>query len=170
VVNTDEEESMNVLRILGVVLSFSACSWIYTVVQLHQARSKGVYESPEQGMLAFAEKRYAAGHSVEILYAGPNSFNGSQPHEWYVIAEIHASSRVDGSKLKHDGCDAPGLAFLQTRYGWVYVPDGAFPTFIGFWMKTFNLAGEGQSTPTTDLLPDQPSHFCNSYDMIWHGR
>lgn len=157
------------LLILGIILSFSACSWVYTVVQLNNARSKGVFKSPEQGMLAFAEMHYTADRNVKILYAGP-TFNRSQPHDWFVIAEIYATSRADGSELKHNGCDAPGESFLQTKEGWVYVPDLAFPGFIGFWMEVFDMAGEGQSMPSTDMLSDQPSRFCNSNESIWHGR
>jgi len=145
-----------VVGALGIV----SLAWLYTTSQLAIARAKGVYASPEQGMLAHAEKYYAADRSVKILQAGPNSFDGSQPHIWYVIAEIHASARADGSELGHNGCDAPGSFFIQTREGWVHVPEGAFPGFIGFWMKVFGWAGEGQSTPSTDWAPDQPDRLC----------
>lgn len=119
---------------------------------------------------AYAEKYYSTDHDVKILYAGPNWGNGYQSYSWYVIAEIRASSHVNGSEMRHNGCDAPGLAYLQTRDGWVYIPDGAFPGFIGFWMGLFNMAGEGQPTPATDLLPDETFWFCNSHEMIWYGR
>ncbi len=155
---------------LGISLAVFAFGWVYTTTQLDLACSKGVYATAEQGMLAFTEKYYTADRNVKILYAGTNSFDGSQPHVWYVIAEVHASSRTDGSKLKHNGCDAPGLAFLQTRDGWVSVPDGAFPDFIGFWMELFDMEGEGQSTPAIDLLPDHTTRLCDSGEMIWYGR
>ena len=54
---------------------------------------------------------------VKILYAGTNSFDGSDPHIWYVIAEVRASARSDGSELGHNGCDAPGSFFLQLKDG-----------------------------------------------------
>ena len=145
---------------LGGVLIVGVCSWIYTTTQLRIARSKGVYASAEQGMLAMVDEHYPADRDMRILYAGTNSFDGRQPHIWYVIAEVHASSRADGSELGHNGCDAPGLFYLQTKEGWVFVPEGAFPEFIGFWMKVFDLAGEGQSTPSTNWAPDQNPRFC----------
>ena len=111
-------------------------------------------------MQAFIAKGYTADRKVKILYAGTNSFDGSQPHIWYVIAQVRASARADGSALGKNGCDAPGLFFLQTKEGWVFVPEGAFPGFIGFWMKTFGMAGPGQATPSTDWAPDQPAKFC----------
>lgn len=158
------------LIIPGLILAFCAFCAFHTFVQLNTARSKGVYESPEQGMLAYAEKYYSADHEVKILYAGPNDHKGRQPYAWYVIAEIHASSHVDGSEMRHNGCDAPGLAYLQTRQGWVYVPEGALPSFIGFWLKAFGLAGEGQVTPTTDLLPPHTTYLCGSHDLVYYGK
>jgi len=145
---------------LGGILAVIAFGWMYTSVQLNIASSKGVYATAEQGMLANVEKHYSADRNVKILYAGTNSFDGSQLHVWYVIAEVRATSRADDSELGHNGCDAPGSFYLQTREGWVYVPEGAFPGFIGFWMKIFGMAGEGQSTPSTDWAPDQPAQFC----------
>jgi hypothetical protein len=155
---------MKILRlpliILGLILSTSTCSWFYTTVQLNIARSKGVYESAEQGMLAHVDKYYPADRDVKVLYAGTNSFDGSKPYLWYVIAEIHAAARADGSEMGRNSCDAPGSFFLHTKEGWVFVPEGAFPTFIGFWMNVFGMAGEGQSTPSTNWAPDQPAQFC----------
>jgi len=159
-----EVEKMKVIRrlliALGVILAVIAFGWVYTTAQLNLAHSKGVYATAEQGMLANVEKHYSADRNVKILYAGTNSFDGSQPHVWYVIAEVRATSRADDSELGHNGCDAPGSFYLQTREGWVYMPEGAFPGFIGFWMKVFDMAGEGQATPSTDWAPDQPAQFC----------
>ena len=148
------------LIILGFSLALVAFSYVYTVAQLNIASSKGVYTSAEQGMLAMIDEHYPPERNVKILYAGTNSFDGSKPHVWYVIAEVRAASRADGSVLVHNGCDAPGLFFLQTRDGWVFVPEGAFPGIIGFWMKVFDLAGPGQSTPSWNWAPNQNPRFC----------
>jgi hypothetical protein len=114
-----------------------------------------MYSTPEQGMFAHAEKYYTVDRKVKIIYAG------TEPHIWYVIAEIHASARADGSDLGHNGCDAPGLFFLQTKDGnWVWVPEELLPGFTGFWMEVFGWAGEGQVIPSTNWAPDQPSRFC----------
>jgi len=145
---------------LGISSAFVVLAWVYTTVQLNNARAKGVYATPEQGMLALAEKYYAADREVKILYAGTNSFDGSNPHVWYVIAEVRATARADGLELGPNGCDAPGSFFLQTKEGWVHVPEGAFPTFMGFWMKVFDWAGEGKSAPSTNWGADRPSQFC----------
>jgi hypothetical protein len=148
-----------ILTAAGISLGFVLFAWIYTYTQLANARAKGVYATPEEGMLARVEKYYAADREVKILYAGTNSFDGSAPHVWYVIAEVRASARADGSEMGHNGCDAPGSFFLQTREGWVHVSEGAFPGFMGFWMKVFGWAGEGEVTPSTNLLSG-PTKFC----------
>ncbi len=145
---------------LGILIAIVPLSWIYTSVQLNSARAKGVYASPEQGMLALMDKYYTADRAVQILYAGTNSTDGSQPHIWYVIAEVRAEARADGSALGSNGCDAPGSFFLQTREGWVHISESGFPTFVGFWMKVFDMAGAGESTPSTDWGADRPSQFC----------
>jgi hypothetical protein len=153
------------LYALGIVIACAALSWTYSSVQLSIARSKGMYETAEQGMLALVDKGYSPDRQVKILYAGTNSFDGSKPYIWYVIAEVHASARADGSNLSEEGCEAPGSFFLQTKDGWVHVPEGAFPGFIGFWMDLLKMAGPGQSEPSTTRAPDQPEHLCGT---IWY--
>jgi len=158
-----------ILILLGISLASIAFCYVYTVAQLNAARSKGVYNTAEQGMLAFTGKNYSENSSVKILLAGPNSLVGRQPYYWYVVAEVHGATRADNSELRHNGCESTSQAFLQTKDGWVRVPDLAFPGFVGFWMDAFNLAGEGQSAFSTALLGDQPYRYCNGAGGIWHG-
>jgi hypothetical protein len=150
------------LFVLGIVIGYAVLSWAYTSAQLSIARSKGMYETAEQGMRALVDKGYTSDRQVKILYAGTNSLDGSKPYVWYVIAEVHASARTDGSDLSENGCDAPGSFFLETKDGWVNLPEEAFPGFIGFWMNVFDLAGPGQSEPSTARASDQPEHFCGT--------
>ena len=148
------------LGLVALVPLFFLFTWAYSASQLALAKNEGIYSTPEEGMRTMAQESYSTDYRVKILAAGPNSFDGSQAHIWYVIAEVRASSRADGSELGHNACDAPGSFFIQTREGWVHVPEGAFPEFIGFWMKVYGWAGEGQSTPSTDWAPGQSSRFC----------
>jgi hypothetical protein len=115
---------------------------------LERAHSKGVYPSAEQGMIA----------RIDILYAGPNS-SDRQPHVWYVIAEVRAASQADGSAMTRHGCSAPGSFFLQSKEGWMFVPENDFPVLLGFWMGVFGQAGPGQVTP---LATSQLGLFCRS--------
>jgi len=139
---------------------FVLLSWAYTNFQVKAASTKGVYDSPEQGMREILSKYYTADQDVKILYAGPNSKNGREPQVWYVIAEVRATARVDGTALGTNGCEAPGSFFLQTKEGWVHVSEGAMLGFINFWMKIFNKAGTGKAIPTTDWGAHPPEQFC----------
>jgi hypothetical protein len=137
--------------------------WSYTSIQLAHASARGVYDSAEEGMRSRLQEQYEGIEQIDVLYAGTNSFDGSRPHIWYVIAEVRARSRADGSSLGENGCDAPGSFFLQTKEGWVWMSEGWFPQSVGFWMDVFGMAGPGQSTPSTDWSPSQPARFCTGY-------
>ena len=129
---------------------FLLCSWMYTIAALGLASRDGVYPSAEEGMLARIERNYAPPYEAELVYAGTNSFDGSNPHVQYVIACVWGDQRMDGSpvgSVRH-AYDQPGSFFLNTKDGWVWMPEGAFPTFIGFWMKVYGLAGPSSSQPS----------------------
>jgi hypothetical protein len=137
------------LTCLGITL---ASSWVYTTGQLRAARAAGVFSSAEDGMRAMVAQGYVQPDETEIVYAGTNSFDGSNPHVWYVIACVWGGRRADGWPVgteKHD-YDQPGLFFLNTKEGWVWMPEGAFPGLVGFWMKLYGLAGPGSIQPTHD--------------------
>ncbi len=144
----------------GLLVFVTLCSWGYTALVIANASMKGVYPTAEKAMIALLEQAYSPDRQIKILYAGTNSFDGSEPHVWYVIAEVRASARADGSSLNQNGCDAPGTFFLQTKDGWVHVGEGYFPTYVGVWMKVFGMAGKGQSTPSTNWASDQSPRFC----------
>jgi hypothetical protein len=148
------------LTFIGIII---ISSWIYTTSQLNAAQKAGVFSSAEEGMRDLIAKGYIGPNDYQILYAGTNSFDGSNPHVWYVIACVWGGHRVDGSPTgsKRHNWDQPGSFFLNTTSGWVHVSEGAFPQFIGFWMKVFGLAGQGLSLPTHDWdsLPHRDCDF-----------
>jgi hypothetical protein len=151
-----------VLIVVGVLV-LAACAffpWLYTSAQLRVARAQGVYETPEKGMHSLLEANYSPGAEIKVLYAGPNFRDGSRPYVWYVIAEVRAAVRADGSPLGRNGCDAPGSYFLQTREGWVHVSEGAFPEWISIWMDAFHMAGPVETAPSTNWAPGQSNRFC----------
>jgi len=133
---------------------FAGWSWVYTTVQLKLATSRGLYATAEEGMQALIIPNYKDIDKIEIVYAGPNSFDGSDPHIWFVIARVYARSRADGKLLGNQprNYEAPGSFFLHTKQGWAHVSEGAFPEFIGFWMKVYGLAGPGSTRPTHEML------------------
>ena len=137
------------LTCMGVIVLLS---WNYTSDQLHAAGEMGVFSSAEEGMRTLITKNYIEYDDYQIIHSAANSNNGINPHVWYVIACVWGGHRIDGSPTgseKHN-YDQPGHFFLNTKEGWVYVPEGAFPELIGFWMEIFDLAGPGSSQPTHD--------------------
>jgi hypothetical protein len=139
--------------VLTFIVLVSLCGLVYTISLLWQASTKGVYVSAEDGMLALLDRGYVQPDEIEIAYAGTNSFDGSEPHVWYVIACIWGGTRADGTppgSERHD-YDQPGSFFLNTKQGWVHVSESAYPRMLGFWMKVFGQAGPGSSIPTHDF-------------------
>ena len=150
------------IALLVLLACLVVLGWAYTSAQLAAARARGVYSSAEGGMIAMLSHGYSSDADIKIFRARPDLHSGRQPYIWYVIAEVRASARADGSQLGYSGCDSGGSFFLQTKEGWVHIPEGAFPHFMGIWMDAFGMAGPGVPTPTTDLAPGQPKRFCQS--------
>jgi hypothetical protein len=138
--------------ILAAITAFIACSSLYTVAALSLARSRGVFETPQQGVMFNASRTYCGLEKVEIEQAATNSFDGSDPHVWYVMYTVYASSHApcnperSGPGLYHQSYERGGTFYLNVKDGWVMIPEGMFPQFIGYWMKKLSLAGPGDST------------------------
>lgn len=111
--------------------------WFYTTLRLKIAKREGVYETPEEGMRVLVTESWIDVAKVEITYAGPNSFDGSNPDVWFVIARVWAAQRGDGKPVHQRGYDSAGSFFLRVQEGWVHVPEGKFPELIGFGMRLF---------------------------------
>ena len=148
---------LTALMLLSLIFLFPR--W-FTNRVISNARARGEFASPEAGMLALTERDFTPDYKATIHYAGPNEDDRSMPYVWYVIVEIHASARADGSKLHQNGCDSGGTYFVQLNDGkWVQIPEGFFMIFVPSWLEKYGFAGEGQSTPTTDLIHG-PTRFC----------
>lgn len=111
-------------------------------------------------MRALVAAHYRGITRLDIRGAGPDDSWGSNPHVWYVVAEVRAARYADGTPLRHNGCDAPGTFFFQSQAGWFHVPEGLFTGLLGKWMKDYGLAGPGQLQPTTDTYHNRPTRLC----------
>jgi hypothetical protein len=137
---------------LAVVLACAAFPRMYTIAALNWARSDGVFATPQDGAIFNANRGYCGVERVEIDQNSANSFDGSNPHIWYVIYTVYAKTRAPcdslhpGAPLDHQTYERGGQFYLNVKDGWVMMPEGMFPEFIGFWMKVLNLAGSGDPT------------------------
>ena len=124
----------------------------YAIASLNWARSQGVYDTPQEGVLSRATQQYCGLEKVEIEQAATNSFDGSDPHIWYVIFTVYAQNHVPcdpenpGPALHNQTYESGGSYYLHTKEGWVWMPEGRFPEFIGHWMTQLDLAGPGDPT------------------------
>jgi hypothetical protein len=128
------------LAVIAWAILIPACAYSYTVFQLGLGRLEGVFPSPEEGMRSRLEKSYIGIQDIQIEHAGPNSFDGSNPHIWFVTARVFGEQRRYGSRLPPTG-DYPGSFFLKVHDGWIHRPEGSFPEAIGFFMKVFHMEG-----------------------------
>jgi len=125
------------LAVLLMIPLFFAGSWVYVTGQLTLAKAIGIYATPEEGMTQTVIK--GAGEypveRVEIITARVSS----QPRVWYVRAWVFADQRADGKPTPR-GYGA-WSHFLRVEEGWVHVPEGAFPGFVGWVMELYGLEG-----------------------------
>jgi hypothetical protein len=136
----------DVVVLLAAGLLFSAYSVQYTLAQLSVARSRGVYDTPQAAIDAWAERGYTPDARVVIERAVPNDPSGGLPHHWYVIFRIYATAHKDGTPLYHGEYDSGGWNFVQAKDGWVFLKESQFPSFVAWWMQILNLDGEKPAT------------------------
>ncbi len=128
------------LMVVQLVLVLLATTWLYTTINLEIAKIEGVYATPEDGMRVRVMRSWIDVERVEIVYAGTNSFDGSNPDVWFVTARVWAARRGDGKAISGRGYDSAGSFFLRTQDGWVHVSEGKFPQFIGYGMRFFGIS------------------------------
>ena len=137
------------LVIIRLLSGFLTWTWIYTAVHVELAKGRGIYPTPEDGMRAKMANGGTNVERVEIVRTGTNSFDGSNPHVWFVGAKAWAATRPDGEPVGERGYYSGGSFFLRVKDGWAHVPEGAFPEFIGLGMRLFRIYG-----------CSQPKHTC----------
>jgi hypothetical protein len=149
-----------IMALLALLTFGKAFSYFYTIYQVRQALASGVYPTPVEAVRHFIENNYIGIKSYEILSARPNEDNGKNPHVWYAIAEVHAENYADGTQVRHNGCDAPGVFVMQIKEGWFLVGEGLFTGSFGRWLVDYSLAGEGQVQPAIDTFHGHSYRMC----------
>ena len=118
-----------------------ASAWVYTVGTLAAAKREGVYATPAEAMQARVRRSWIGVERVEVVRAGPNAFDGSNPHVWFVTAKVWAARRGDGKPIGQKGYDLAGSFYVQVKDGWVHVSEGRIPELLGACMKFFDYWG-----------------------------
>jgi hypothetical protein len=136
--------------IIAITIGVTLWSWSFTTSRLNSARSFGIFPSPSEGMLTLVHSGWTGIREARIVHAARETALGD--HVWYVIACVWAESRADGSQVgspTHD-FDTPGSYFIDSKEGWVLMPESSSPLFVGFWMGIFGLAGDDRAQPFHD--------------------
>lgn len=128
------------IGVAALVPLFFLCSWVYAASQLTLAKSEGIYATVEEGVV----ERNSAGVGdaevirIEGVRANVNQYDGSQPHVWFGTATVYLDRVPEGRSWDHYNA---GSYYIKVSEGWVHVPEGAFPEFIGWVMAFYNMEG-----------------------------
>jgi hypothetical protein len=123
----------------ALVPLFFGCIWAYAASQLVLAKNEGVYATPEEAVIKRNSQGWGGARVVRIenVWAEPNSRN-AQPHVWFGGANVYLDRIPQGGNRDHY---SSGSFYLRVREGWVHVPEGAFPEFVGWVMSLYNMEG-----------------------------
>jgi len=123
----------------ALVPMFFLCIWIYTTSQLALAKNEGIYATVEEAVIA-RNKDWGEAEVIRLenVHAGPNSRDGIQPHVWFGGAKVYLDRVPQGGNHSEY---STGSYYIHVKEGWVHVPEGAFPTFIGWVMDVYGLEG-----------------------------
>lgn len=131
---------------IALVVFFVLATWGYAKGQLAVARARGVYPTPEEAITDRFSEGWGGANvvSVENVHAGPNDPHGSQPHIWFGGADVYLDRVPEGGRRTHY---VTGSFYVRVADGWVYMPEGAFPPYVGWVMALYKLEGvDGSSS------------------------
>lgn len=128
------------LGLVALVPMFFLCIWIYAVSQLALAKNEGIYATVEEAVVIRNSQGWGGAEVVglENVRASVNQHDGSQPHVWFGGARVYLDRVPQGwDRTEYSS----GSYFLRVKEGWVHVPEGAFPEFIGWVMELYGMEG-----------------------------
>jgi hypothetical protein len=125
---------------LSLILLFFLGTWVYATAHLTLAKNEGIYDTPEEAVLARNSSSWGGAEVIRIenVLARPNFHDGSLPHVWFGGADVYLDRVPDGGRWDHY---AAGSYYLRVEEGWVHIPEGALPEYIGWVMALYGLEG-----------------------------
>ncbi len=133
-----------VLGVVSLIPLFFVSIWLYATSQIALAKHEGVYPSPEEAVVSRLSRGKGGAEVVKLegVRASINQHDGSQPHVWFGGARVYLDRIPLGGT--RDNYSA-GSYYIQVEDGWVHMPEGAFPDFVGWVMELYGLEGVGES-------------------------
>lgn len=131
------------IGVIALIPTFFLCSWVYAVSQLALAKNNGIYPSVEEAVILKNSQGWGGAQVVKVedVRASVNQHDGSQPHVWFGGARVYLDRVPQGWDRTEF---SSGSYYLHVKQGWVHVPEGAIPEFIGWVMELYNLEGVNQ--------------------------
>ncbi len=128
------------LGLVALIPMFFVCIWIYAASQLALAKNEGIYSTVEEAVIHKNSQGWGGAEVIKLedVRASVNQHDGSQPHVWFGGARVYLDRVPQGwNRTEYSA----GSYFLHVKEGWVHVPEGAFPEFIGWVMELYGLEG-----------------------------
>jgi hypothetical protein len=125
---------------ISLIPLFFAYCWLHATSHIALAKSEGIYATVEEAVIALNSQGWGGAQVVKIedVHASPNSWDGSQPHVWFGGGRVYLDRVPQGwNRTQY----LAGSFYIHVREGWVHVPEGAFPEFIGWIMELYDLEG-----------------------------
>lgn len=131
-----------ILGAAALVPVFFGCLWAYAAAQIASAKSGGIYPTAEEAVVAKNSESWGGAQVVRIenVHAEQNDRN-AQPHVWFGGATVILDRVPAGFNRAYT---VSGSYYIRVRDGWVLMPEGAFPEFVGWVMELYHLEGVGQ--------------------------
>jgi len=126
------------LGLVALIPMFFLCIWIYAASQLALAKNEGIYSTVEEAVIIKNSQGWGGAEVVKVedVRASVNQHDGSQPHVWFGGARVYLDRVPQGwDRTEYSG----GSYFLHVEEGWVHLPEGAFPEFIGWVMELYGM-------------------------------
>ncbi len=126
--------------LVGLVLFFYACIYLYATARIAQAKNLGVYPTAEEAAVKTFGLDYKDAKLVSLtsIDCGPNNETGKPEHVWFCTARVEYDRIPQGQRRS---VFLAGDFFIRVKDGWVYMSESVFPGFVGGVMKLYHLEG-----------------------------
>ncbi|MGE5225043.1 MAG: hypothetical protein ACM3PY_21620 [Omnitrophica WOR_2 bacterium] len=123
------------LFLVALVPLYFGGIWAYAASQLALAKNDGVYPTPEAAILATNSQGWGGAKVIRVEGITAEQ-EVAHPQVWFGRATVYLDRIPEG--LNKDYYHS-GTFYIHVRDGWVQMPEGTFPEFIGWVMELYGM-------------------------------